>query len=423
VTDISVSISDDPVSVSVSNAPGPSGASSFFKGMAAAWPPSATPTAGWIYTLPDPVPAGTPAGFLAGYGAQWDGSTWNNIGPVRGPAGPAGPQGVAGSAGSPGVAGANGTAATITVGSVTTGAAGTSASVVNAGTSSAAVLNITIPRGDAGAAGSAGAAGPQGPQGPAGSAGSAGAAATVSVGTVTTGAAGSSASVTNVGTSAAAVLNITIPRGDTGAAGVAGPAGAAGVAGPQGPAGAAGATGPAGSSGVISVTAPLTNGGTSSAAALSLSIGSGLSVVGGALVATGLTSVSWGDVTGKPTTFTPSAHASTHQTGGADAVASVVVTPSSLAADQNDWSIGTGDIFRVAGTAARNITGIAAGTSGLAILLVNVGSFALTLKHQSASSSAANRFTTPWAGDCILAANGGNAVLVYDSTTATWRVL
>jgi hypothetical protein len=161
----------------VSNAPGPSGASSFFKGVAASWPPTATPTAGWIYTLPDPVPAGTPAGFLAGYGAQWDGLAWVNIGPVRGPAGPAGPQGAAGAAGSPGVAGSNGTngtngtAATIAVGTVTTGSPGSSASVVNAGTSSAAVLNITIPRGDIGAAGSAGAAGPQGPAGPAGDAG------------------------------------------------------------------------------------------------------------------------------------------------------------------------------------------------------------------------------------------------------------
>jgi hypothetical protein len=117
------------------------------------------------------------------------------------------------------------------------------------------------------------------------------------------------------------------------------------------------------------------------------------------------------------------AHASTHQTGGADAVASVVVTPTSLTADQNDWAIGTGDVFRVAGTAARNVTGIAAGTSGLAILLVNVGSFALTLKHQSASSTAANRFTVPWAGDCVLAASGGAVVLVYDSTSSTWRVV
>jgi len=433
VTDISVSISDDPVSVSVSNAPGPSGASSFFKGVAAAWPPSATPTAGWIYTLPDPVPAGTPAGFLAGYGAQWDGSTWNNIGPVRGPAGPAGPQGAAGPAGSPGVAGTNGTAATITVGTVTTGSPGSSASVVNAGTSSAAVLNITIPRGDAGAAGAAGAAGPQGP---AGAVGAAGAAATVSIGTVTTGAAGSSASVTNVGTSAAAVLNIAIPRGDTGAAGAAGATGAAGAQGPQGPAGvagAAGATGPAGSSGVISVNAPLTNTGTASAAVLGITVGTGMVIEDDSLrpdvpyiktqLAPVATSGSYADLSGKPTTFTPSAHASTHQTGGADAVSSVVVTPSSLTADTNDWSIGTGDVFRVAGTAARNITGIAAGTSGLAVLLVNVGSFALTLKHQSASSSAANRFTVPWAGDCVLAASGGAVVLVYDSTSTTWRVV
>lgn len=41
--------------------------------------------------------------------------------------------------------------------------------------------------------------------------------ATVSIGTVTTGAAGSSATVTNVGTSTAAILDFTIPRGNTGA--------------------------------------------------------------------------------------------------------------------------------------------------------------------------------------------------------------
>lgn len=52
-----------------------------------------------------------------------------------------------------------GTAATITIGTVTTGAAGSSAAVVNAGSTSAAVLNFTIP---------AGATGPQGPAGPPG---------------------------------------------------------------------------------------------------------------------------------------------------------------------------------------------------------------------------------------------------------------
>ena len=39
-------------------------------------------------------------------------------------------------------------AATVTVGTTTTGAAGTSASVTNSGTSSAAILNFTIPKGD-----------------------------------------------------------------------------------------------------------------------------------------------------------------------------------------------------------------------------------------------------------------------------------
>ena len=55
-----------------------------------------------------------------------------------------------------------------------------------------------------------------GPTGPTGATGATGAAATVSVGTVTTGAAGTSAAVTNGGTSGAAVLNFTIPRGSPG---------------------------------------------------------------------------------------------------------------------------------------------------------------------------------------------------------------
>jgi hypothetical protein len=55
--------------------------------------------------------------------------------------------------------------------------------------------------------------------GGAGPTGAAGTAATLSVGTVTTGAPGSSAAVTNSGTSAAAVLNFTIPQGAAGAVG------------------------------------------------------------------------------------------------------------------------------------------------------------------------------------------------------------
>jgi hypothetical protein len=55
-----------------------------------------------------------------------------------------------------GARGAAGTSATVAVGTTTTGAAGSSAIVTNSGTTSAAVFNFTIPRGDTGAAGASG---------------------------------------------------------------------------------------------------------------------------------------------------------------------------------------------------------------------------------------------------------------------------
>lgn len=61
--------------------------------------------------------------------------------------------------------GSDGAAATISVGSTTTGAAGTQASVTNSGTSSAAVLNFTIPRGATGATGASGQNGRDGADG------------------------------------------------------------------------------------------------------------------------------------------------------------------------------------------------------------------------------------------------------------------
>lgn len=85
-----------------------------------------------------------------------------------------------------------GVIASVNVGTTTTGAAGSSASVSNSGTPLDAVLNFTIPRGDTGATG---------------------AAATIAAGTTTTTAPGTSATVTNVGTSGAAIFDFGIPRG------------------------------------------------------------------------------------------------------------------------------------------------------------------------------------------------------------------
>lgn len=76
-----------------------------------------------------------------------------------------------------------------------------------------------------------------------GAKGDPGPAATIEIGTVTTGEAGTSATVTNSGTSSAAVFNFTIPRGAKGDKGDKGDTGPAGADGAQGPAGAAGADG------------------------------------------------------------------------------------------------------------------------------------------------------------------------------------
>ena len=129
------------------------------------------------------------------------------------PRGDTGQTGATGSTGSTGATGPAGPANNLTISSVTTGNAGTSASVTISGTSPNQALSFTIPRGDVGATGSTGATG------------AAGTAASISIGTTTTGAAGTSASVTNSGTSSAAVFNFTIPQGAAGATGATGAAG------------------------------------------------------------------------------------------------------------------------------------------------------------------------------------------------------
>ena len=88
-----------------------------------------------------------------------------------------------------GVKGDTGDAATITVGSVTEGA---TMSVTNSGTTSAAVFDFVLKKGDKGDQGNAG---------------------TISVGTVTS---GQTASVTNSGTSTAAVFDFVLPQGPQG---------------------------------------------------------------------------------------------------------------------------------------------------------------------------------------------------------------
>ena len=106
--------------------------------------------------------------------------------------------------------GTPGQAATVDVGTTTTGAAGSNASVTNSGTTSAAIFDFTIPQGANGTDGAPGQDGTDGTDG------TDGVTPDVSVGTTTTGAAGTDASVTNTGTAPNVVLNFTIPRGADG---------------------------------------------------------------------------------------------------------------------------------------------------------------------------------------------------------------
>ncbi len=96
-------------------------------------------------------------------------------------------------------------------------------------------------------------------------------------------------------------------------------------------------------------------------------------------------------------------------------------TPAALSANTNDWSPGPGWFNRISASSAVNLTGMVAGQDGEVRFLWNVGANTITLVHQSASSSAANRWLSTTGADLALAANK-IALATYDTTSACWRV-
>ena len=96
--------------------------------------------------------------YSANDAVTWNGSTWLALAANNHQQPDASPQSwtVLAQSGGAGPTGAAGTAATVSIGTVTTLAAGASATVTNSGTANAAVLNFGIPQGAQGAAGSGG---------------------------------------------------------------------------------------------------------------------------------------------------------------------------------------------------------------------------------------------------------------------------
>lgn len=66
-----------------------------------------------------------------------------------------------------------------------------------------------------------------------------------------------------------------------------------------------------------------------------------------------------------------------------------------------------------------DVQGLTAGTSGQVVFFVNNGASAMTLKHESASATAANRFWLPGGTDIALAQYEG-VTMVYNGTAARW---
>lgn len=102
----------------------------------------------------------------------------------------------------------------------------------------------------------------------------------------------------------------------------------------------------------------------------------------------------------------------------------VPVSPAALGAgNNNDYAgIGNASFARLSANAAGStLTGIAAATSGTVIKIVNISANNLTLSNLDGASAAANQILTGTGGNIVLAQNG-TADLIYDGTTANWRV-
>lgn len=98
-------------------------------------------------------------------------------------------------------------------------------------------------------------------------------------------------------------------------------------------------------------------------------------------------------------------------------------TPTAIAVDPtHDYAGANGmTVARISTNVAGGlVTGIASGTSGRLLILINVGANSLVLAHENAGSLAANRVILDGAANKTMATNA-HVALLYDVTTARWR--
>lgn len=88
----------------------------------------------------------------------------------------------------------------------------------------------------------------------------------------------------------------------------------------------------------------------------------------------------------------------------------------------NDVSTSTTSYLQMTGVGSTTITGLANGSSGKTLLISNQTGSGLTIKNESASSTAANRIQTGTGND-ISIADKASAILIYNATTSRWSLL
>lgn len=105
------------------------------------------------------------------------------------------------------------------------------------------------------------------------------------------------------------------------------------------------------------------------------------------------------------------------------------ITVTQITANQNNWAptegavgVAATGVLTFSTDASRDITGITAGSDGQWLVLCNSGDFDAVLKHESASSTAANRIRAAGQADVTIRREG-SVLMVYDGSTSRWRVI
>lgn len=100
-----------------------------------------------------------------------------------------------------------------------------------------------------------------------------------------------------------------------------------------------------------------------------------------------------------------------------------VVAPAQITADQDDYApagLAAASVLQISTDAPRGISGLAGGSEGRCLTIINVGSQPVTLLNDSASSSASNRFSL---NDSLVISAKQAAMLRYDGTAARWQAI